>query len=422
MIYLTNARSAQGRPLEILIEDGRIAMIGEKLDGSGAESSVDCRGWTLLPGLVDLHVHLRDPGYEYKEDIASGTRAAARGGYTSVCCMANTKPVNDSAAVTQYIVEKAAREGVVRVYPIGAITVGLQGKELAEMGDMQKSGIVAVSDDGKPVMSGGMMRTAMRYATAFDLPIAAHCEDTSLVGDGEMNEGAASSLLGVKGIPASAEETMTARDCILALETGARVHICHVSTRGAVEIIRLYKRLGANITCETAPHYIAGTDALCEGYGGDARVNPPLRGEEDQRAVIEGLLDGAIDCIATDHAPHHRDEKQVEFALAASGISGLETALALCYTQLVETGLMSLARLVELMSTKPAEIFRLPGGALARGQVADFMLFDPGMEWTIDKTQFVSKGKNTPFDGRTVRGRVKATFVGGKCVYAEDAL
>jgi dihydroorotase len=419
MIYLTNARSVDGKSVEMLIEDARIVAIGPVLDGKDAETVLDCKGYMLLPGLVDLHVHLRDPGFEYKEDIASGTRAAARGGYTSVCCMANTNPVNDSAAVTRYIVEKAAEQGVVRVYPYGAVTRGLNGKELAEMGDMQRAGIVAVSDDGKPVMNAAMMRTAMRYALAFDLPVASHAEDKDLTGDGAMHEGAMSTYLGIKGIPASAEESMTARDCILALETGARLHICHVSTRGAVNILRHFKKLGANITCETAPHYIAGTDALCEGYDAMARVSPPLRSEDDRNAVIEGLLDGTIDCIATDHAPHHRDDKEVEFALAATGISGLETALALCNTHLVKAGKMPIERLIGLMSANPARIFRLPGGALERGQVADFLLFDEDEEWTIDAKRFASKGKNTPFDGHSVQGRVKATFVGGQCVYSE---
>lgn len=418
MIVFKNGRSAAGEPLEIAVEEGRIAEVGERPAIQG-DSVVDCRGLTLLPGLIDLHVHLRDPGLEYKEDIASGTRAAARGGYTSVCCMANTRPVNDSAAVTRYIVDKAAAEGVVRVYPYGAVTKNLEGRELAEIADMQRAGAVAVSDDGKPVDNAAMMRTAMRYALAFDIPIADHCEDLRLVGDGAMHEGDVSTLLGVKGIPASAEETMTARDCALALETGARLHICHVSTRGSVAVVRHYKALGANVTCETAPHYIAGTDALCEGYGGDARVNPPLRGEDDRQAIIEGLLDGTIDCIATDHAPHHRDEKEVEFALALSGISGLETSIALCHTHLVAAGHMTLERLVELMSANPARIFRLPGGDLTRGQIADIALFDPDETWTIDSRAFASKGRNTPFDGQAVTGRIKATFVAGKCVFSE---
>ena len=418
MIHLKNARTAAGEPIEIMIDGGRIAQMGRELQG-GADTVLDCKGLTALPGLIDLHVHFRDPGFEYKEDIASGTRAAARGGYTAVCCMANTKPVNDNAAVTKYIVDRAKQVGVVRVYPYGAVTRGLEGKELAEMGDMQSAGIVALSDDGKPVEAAGMLRTAMRYALAFDLPIAAHCEDLSLVGDGSMNEGDTSTLLGIKGIPSSAEETMTGRDCALALETGARLHICHVSTRGSVAIVRHYKALGAKVTCETAPHYIAGTDALCEGYGGDARVNPPLRSEDDRQAVIEGLLDGTIDCIATDHAPHHRDEKEVEFALAASGISGLETAIALCNTHLVKTGIMSLECLVGLMSARPAGIFALPGGFIARGQVADITLFDPKEEWSIDSAKFASKGKNTPFNGQSVTGRIKATFVAGECVFSE---
>ncbi len=422
MTHFKNAKGADGQPVEMLTSEGRIVAIGKSVDATRLDATIDCRGLTLLPGLVDLHVHLRDPGLEYKEDIASGTRAAARGGYTSVCCMANTKPVNDSAAVTKYILDKAAREGVARVYPIGAITKGLEGKELAEMGDLRAAGAVAVSDDGKPVLSGGMMRTALRYARAFDLPVAAHCEDTDIVGGGAMHEGEMSTLLGIRGIPASAEESMTARDCILALETGARLHICHVSTRGSVEIVRQYKRLGAPVTCETAPHYIAGTDALCEGYDSNARVNPPLRSEDDRRAIIEGLIDGTIDCVATDHAPHHRDDKEVEFALAAGGISGLETSLALCHTHLAVSGKMTLAELTRKMSAAPARIFGLPGGELRLNAIADFLLFDPDETWTVDRTRFVSKGKNTPFHGQEVTGRVKATFVGGQCVFAEVEL
>ena len=404
---------------DLLIEDGRIVSVGRVADYAG--ETVDAEGMIVAPGFVDVHCHLRDPGYEYKEDIYTGTRAAAHGGFTSVCCMANTLPVNDNAAVTAAIVAKARREGVVNVYPIGAITKGLKGEELAEMGQMQEAGAVAVSDDGKPVMNGRKMYLALQYAKAFNLPVISHCEDVNIVAEGQMNEGTVCTRLGLKGIPSAAEETMIARECLLAEELKTHVHIAHVSTEGGVALIRHFKARGVNVTDETAPHYVYGTDELVDelDYDASTRVNPPLRTEKDRRACIEGLLDGTLDCIATDHAPHHQDEKRVEYALAASGISGFETAFALCYTAMVLPGLMSVDMLISKMTVEPARALGLKAGTLTPGAAADVVILDPNAVWAIDPGKFLSKGKNTPFAGKVVTGGVKRTYVAGKCVWQE---
>ena len=404
---------------DLLIEDGRIVSVGRVADYAG--ETVDAEGMIVAPGFVDVHCHLRDPGYEYKEDIYTGTRAAAHGGFTSVCCMANTLPVNDNAAVTAAIVAKARREGVVNVYPIGAITKGLKGEELAEMGQMQEAGAVAVSDDGKPVMNGRKMYLALQYAKAFNLPVISHCEDVNIVAEGQMNEGTVCTRLGLKGIPSAAEETMIARECLLAEELKTHVHIAHVSTEGGVALIRHFKARGVNVTAETAPHYVYGTDELVDelDYDASTRVNPPLRTEKDRRACIEGLLDGTLDCIATDHAPHHQDEKRVEYALAASGISGFETAFALCYTAMVLPGLMSVDMLISKMTVEPARALGLKAGTLTPGAAADVVILDPNAVWAIDTGKFLSKGKNTPFAGKVVTGSVKRTYVAGKCVWQE---
>lgn len=404
---------------DLLIKDGKIASIGnvENYDGE----IYDANGMIVAPGFVDLHCHLRDPGLEYKEDIYTGTRAAAHGGFTSICCMANTHPVNDNAAITRAIIEKVKREGVVNVYPIGAITKGLKGEELAEMGQMQKAGAVAMSDDGKPVMNGRKMYLALQYAKAFGITLISHSEDTDITAEGQMNEGTVCTRLGLKGIPRAAEETMIARECILAEELGAHVHIAHVSTEGSVDIVRHFKARGAHITAETAPHYVYGTDELVDelDYDGDARVNPPLRTDKDRLACIEGLKDGTLDCIATDHAPHHLDEKRVEFALAASGISGFETAFALCNTAMVLTGLMDINMLISKMTCEPARALGLNAGTLTPGAAADVVVIDPNMVWAIDPTKFLSKGKNTPFKGKVVTGAIKRTYVSGNCVWQE---
>ncbi len=407
---------------DLLIEDGKVVSVGE-VEGAAeyAGEVVDAQGCIVAPGFVDIHCHLRDPGLEYKEDIYTGTRAAAHGGFTSVCCMANTQPVNDNAAVTRAIIDKAQREGVVNVYPIGAITKGLKGEELAEMGQMQRAGAVAMSDDGHPVMNGRKMYLALQYAKAFDLTLISHSEDTDIVAEGLMNEGTVSTRLGLKGIPRAAEETMIARECILAEGLGARIHIAHVSTEGSVALIRHFKSRGVRVTAETAPHYVYGTDELVDelDYDSDTCVNPPLRTERDRQACIAGLVDGTLDCIATDHAPHHIDEKRVEYALAANGISGFETAFALCNTAMVLPGLMDIDMLISKLTVEPARALGLDKGTLSPGADADVVIIDPNAVWTIDPDKFLSKGKNTPFKGRVVTGAVRATYVAGKCAWQE---
>jgi dihydroorotase len=411
----TIIRSTGRQTADVKVKEGNITTIGENLD-PGDSQIIDATGLWLLPGLIDLHCHLRDPGYEYKEDIISGTRAASAGGFTGVLCMANTLPVNDNAAVTEYIVKRSLQEGSCRVYPVGAVSKRLEGSELAEMGCMRQVGAVAFSDDGRPVTDGRLMDLALRYADGFGSYIISHPEDLSLSQGGVMNRGVTSSLLGLPGIPRSAEEVMIARDIRLAEETGCRVHIAHLSTKGGVDLVRAGKARGVNVTCETTPHYLCLTDICCEGYDTAAKVSPPLREESDRLGLIEGLVDRTIDAIATDHAPHHIDDKQVEFSLAASGISGFETAFAACYTQLVKPGILPIERLVELMSVIPAAIAGISGGTVETGDPADFILTD-GEPWTVRAADFLSKGKNTPFKGRQLFGRVRKTFLGGRIVY-----
>ena len=399
---------------DLLIENGLIAKIGQGL--FGADEVVDAQGAYLLPGLVDLHCHLRDPGYEYKEDIVSGTRAAAAGGFTSVLCMANTDPVNDCAAITEYIKNKAEEAGYCKVYPIGAVSKGLEGKELAEMGDMKAAGAVLFSDDGSPVSNARLLELALRYSARFDSVVAVHPEELSLTEGGAMNRGVTATLLGLPGISRAAEEGPIARDLILAEENQARIHICHISTAGCVELIRHAKARGVRVTCETTPHYLCLDETACEGYDVNAKVAPPLRTVADQQALIQGLLDGTVDAIATDHAPHHIDDKNMEFSLAAKGISGFETAFSACYTRLVKSGILPLEKLVEKMCLTPAQIAKIPGGVIAEGQPADFFLAD-GNEWTVDAQQFLSRGKNTPLHGKRMSGRVLKTFQAGRLVY-----
>ena len=405
---------------DLLIADGVIVKIAERIEEADAEV-IDAAGLCVLPGLVDIHCHLRDPGFEYKEDIATGTRSAAAGGFTSICCMPNTSPVNDCAAVTRYILERAKTVGSgVNVYPIGAISKGLKGAELAEIGTMKAAGIVAISDDGRPVVNANLLKLALIYADHFDVPIVSHSEDLDLTDGGVMNEGYMSTLLGLRGTTRAAEEVMIARDILVAEAYGKRIHLCHVSTKGGVQLVREAKARGVRVTAETAPHYIGATDAWVQDYDTNTRVNPPLRTEEDRLAVIAGLVDGTLDCIATDHAPHHADEKNVEYPLAASGMVGFETAFAICYTELVEKGFMDMSRLVSLMTANPARILNLPAGTLAPGARADVTLADIGERWTVDAEKLHSKSKNTPFDGRTYTGRVKKTLCGGQTIYEED--
>ncbi len=406
---------------DLLIVDGKIADIGENLTAGDAEA-IDASGKVVAPGFIDMHCHLRDPGLEYKEDIISGTRAAARGGFTGVCCMPNTKPVNDCAAVTRYILEKAETKGSgVHVYPVGAISKGLEGKEMAEIGRMKEAGIIAISDDGKPVSNSNLLRLAMQYADHFGVFIMSHSEDKNLVGDGVMNEGFMSTKLGLPGITRAAEEVMIARDILVAEAEGKRIHICHISTKGGVQLVREAKARGVRVTAETTPHYIGATDEWCADYDGNTRVNPPLREESDRLACIAGLVDGTLDAIATDHAPHHEDEKKVEFHLAASGFSGFETAFCISNTELVRSGAMSLSDLVKLMSANPARLLGVPGGKLGVGDAADLVVLDPDRKVVVDAKKFVSKGKNTPFDGRTYYGAVCITMVGGRVIDREQA-
>ena len=406
---------------DILIEKDRIVEIGTNLSKK-VHRVIDATDMWVIPGLIDAHCHLREPGFEYKEDIVSGTRSAAAGGFTSIACMPNTEPAIDNAAMVQYIKLKSASEGKVRVYPIAAITQGRKGKHIAEMGEMKKAGAVALSDDGDPVSDANVMRLALEYAKQFGLLIISHCEDKSLVADGVMNEGYVSTILGLKGITRAAEEVMVARDVILSEITGAPIHIAHVSTAGAVDIIRHAKSRGIPVTCETAPHYFSATDEWVENYDTNAKVNPPLRTQRDVEAIKEGLRDGTIDIIATDHAPHHIDEKEVEFNLAANGISGFETAFSLSYTHLVDTGLLSLEELVAKLSTTPAQILGIPGGVLDIGLPADITIVDTKREYIVNRDKFYSKGKNTPFHGKKLKGKVIYTIVGGKVVYDKEVL
>ena len=404
------------RECDILLQGGKIAEIGKNIRAAGAEV-IDAAGLHVFPGLIDMHVHLREPGFEYKEDIASGSAAAVKGGFTQICCMPNTSPVCDNAAVAGYIAARGREAGLCKVHPIGSITKGEEGTQLSEMGKMKEAGIVAVSDDGRPVSDARMMRLGMEYASDFGLVCLSHCEDKSLVDGGVVNEGYNSTLAGLKGIPRAAEEVMLAREIILAETLGKRVHICHVSTKGGVQLLREAKARGVAVTAETCPHYFTLTDDIILSFDANTKVNPPVREAADVEAIKEGLRDGTLDCIVTDHAPHHRDEKEVEYNLAAFGISGIETSFALSYTALVLGGVLSLPQLAERMSAAPARILGLEGGELREGAVADVMLADLGAKWVIDGKQFVSKGKNTPFTGTEVYGAVRYTVVDGEIKY-----
>lgn len=401
---------------DLLIENGKIAEIGNDLRADSAEK-IDAKGKTVFPGLIDMHVHLREPGFEYKEDIASGSAAAVAGGFTQICCMPNTDPVCDNAAVVGYIVSRAKEVGLCKVRPIGAITKGEKGETLAEMGKMKEAGAVAVSDDGRPVMNARIMRLAMEYASDFGLICLSHCEDKDLVDGGVVNEGYNSTLAGLKGIPRAAEEIMIAREIILAETLGKRAHICHVSTKGGVQLLREAKARGVQITAETCPHYFTLTDDVVTTFDANTKVNPPIREAEDVAAIKSGLKDGTLDCIVTDHAPHHVDEKNVEYNLAAFGISGIETSFSLSYTALVKGGVLSLSELSDRMSAAPARILGLPGGKIEQGAVADLMIADLDEKYTIDSGKFISKGKNTPFNGTEVYGKVCCTIVDGDVKY-----
>jgi len=401
---------------DLALEDGRIAGMGAGLELAGAEV-LDASGLVVAPGFIDMHVHLREPGIEHAETIETGARAAAAGGFTSICCMPNTLPVNDSATVTSYIVDRARKSALTNVFPIGAITKGSEGAELAAIGSMKNAGIVAISDDGKPVMNARVMRRAMEFARSLDLPVIDHCEDLNLSAGGDMHEGLVSTRLGLRGIPASSEDVMVARDILLAKSTGARFHVAHISSRNSVAMVAHARKLGLAVTCEATPHHFAITDADVASYDSNYKMKPPLRSECDIEAVIDGIVSGAIDAIATDHAPHPGSEKMQEFEKCPFGILGLETALGLSLERLVHTGRIPLSALVALFTTGPARVLRLDRGTLAIGAPADVTIFSTDVEWTYDVNQSFSKSRNSPFDGRSFRGGPMATIVAGNIVW-----
>jgi dihydroorotase len=410
------SRGADG-VADVYLEDGKVASVGRDIGSPDGAIILDAGGKVVTPGLIDLHVHLREPGQEDIETVASGAMAAAVGGFSAVCAMPNTDPVTDNQAAVGFIVSQAQRAGKARVYPIGAISLGQGGQQLAEFGELVGAGAVAVSDDGKPVVSSHLMRTALEYARTFGIPVADHCEEPTLSAGGAMHEGIVSTRLGLKGIPAAAEEIMVARDILLAELTGGHVHLCHMSTRGSVELIRRAKEKGLRVTAEACPHHFTLTHEQCEGYNTNAKMNPPLREAADREAIRQGLRDGTIDVICTDHAPHHYDAKEREFDDAPNGIIGLETSLGLSITELVETGLLTLCDLVNRMSTMPARVFNLAGGTLAAGSAADVTIIDPKAAWVVNPSEFFSKSRNTPFAGRRLTGRAEVTIVRGQIVY-----
>ena len=396
--------------LDILIEDGAIARVDRKIKAN--VETLDGSGLVATPGFIDLHTHLREPGQEHKETIATGTRAAVAGGYTAVCAMANTVPPNDERAVTEMVVAEAARNGACRVYPIGAVSKGLKGEEMAELAELRAAGCVAVSDDGKPVWNAQLMRRALEYCSMLGMPVVAHEEDANLNEGGVMHEGYYSTLLGMRGIPAASEETLVARDVILARLANAHVHIAHLSTAGAIDAVRRARADGVKVTCEVTPHHLALTDEEVQSFSTNLKMNPPLRSREHRQAILEGIADGTVDAIATDHAPHHFDEKNVEFDLAPFGVIGLETAFGICHDRLVRTKIIGLSRLIELFTSGPARVFNLPGGTLRAGALGDVTLIDPDARWEVT-SPFASKAANSPFVGEKLQGRPVVTVVGG---------
>jgi dihydroorotase len=414
---------ANGRDgaFDVLIDGDRIARIGRDLPVDAGASVVEIpRGLILCPGLIDMHVHLREPGQEHKETIATGTAAAVAGGFAAVACMPNTDPVNDNAGVTEYIRNKAEEVGLARVYPIGAVSRGQKGEQLADIAELRAAGCVAVSDDGRPVATALLMRRALEYTRMFDMPVIEHCEEQSLKGDGVAHEGISAAALGLRGIPGEAESIMALRDISLAELTGGRVHIAHMSARQTLDAVRYGKSRGAHVTCEVTPHHFVLTDERLGTpvpYDTNAKMNPPLREAADLQAMLMGLADGSVDAIASDHAPHHYDEKHVEFDVAPFGITGLETSVSLCFDRLVHTGLLPIGRLVELLAVSPARILRIPGGALSEGALADITLLAPDLAVVVSAASMRSRSRNTPFDGWHLRGGVAATLVGGRPVF-----
>jgi dihydroorotase len=402
--------------LDVLVENGTVKEISKELAAPAGTEVIDAAGMYVVPGLIDMHVHLRDPGLEYKEDIISGTKAAVAGGFTSICCMPNTKPVIDNKTVASYIINKAKTEGSCNVFPVGSITYGLAGDRMSEMGELKESGCVAVSDDGKPVRNSELMMRALQYAAGIGIMVISHAEELELVGEGAMNEGYTSTELGLKGIPRVAEDIATARETMLAEYTGSPIHIAHVSTEGAIRIIREAKARGVKVTCETAPHYFSLTDDAVRGYNTNAKMNPPLREAADVTAIRAGLSDGTIDVIATDHAPHHLDEKDVEFNVALNGIIGLETSLPLSLG-LVREGVLTLNQLIDKMSCIPSNILNLQRGTLKVGSTADISVIDPNRQWIVEADMLSSKSKNSPWLGQEMQGGAAVTVVAGKIVY-----
>ena len=402
---------------DLLLRDGRVESCGAMIAAPDDAEVIDCTGFVVAPGLIDVHVHLREPGREDVETVATGAHSAAAGGFAAVCAMPNTRPVTDNQATVGFVKRQGEAAGFARVYPYGAISVSQQGETLAEIGEMVGAGAVAFSDDGRPVESAHLMRTALEYARAFNVPVAEHCEDMSLARGGSMNEGLVSARLGLKGIPAEAEEIYVIRDILLARRTGGHIHLCHLSTKGSVELVRWGKERGVNVTAEVCSHHVSLTESAVEGFNTNAKMNPPLRTAADIEALQAGLADGTIDLLVTDHAPHHYDEKEREFADAPNGIVGLETALGVNCTYLLHRGVMSVSAMIDAMSCKPAKVFHLPGGTLAKGALADVTVFDPDRRWVVDASRFKSKGRNTPYGGHALIGRAQVTVVGGRVVY-----
>lgn len=401
---------------DILIENGKIIKIAKNLPTDG-QQVIDATHLYVFPGLIDMHVHLREPGYEHKEDIESGCKASVKGGFTQICCMPNTDPVCDNKVVVSYIKNRAKEVGLCKVHPIGAITKGEKGESLAEVGEMKKAGAVAISDDGVSVKKARLMRLAMEYASGFEMKCLCHCEDKDLVDGGVVNEGLSSTIAGLKGIPRAAEDIIIARELALAESLNVPVHICHVSTYSGVRLIRDAKKAGVKVTAETCPHYFAVTDDIIRTFDTNTKVNPPIREEIDKQAVLQGLKDGTLDCIVTDHAPHHVNDKNVEYNLASFGISGIETSFGFAITYLYKTGVLTLNELANKMSLAPAQILNLEGGKIEEGAVADIMIANLDEEWTVDPASFVSKGKNSPFKGYKLNGVVKYTLVDGEIKY-----
>ena len=401
---------------DILLENGKIVKIADYIPADGSQE-IDASGKHIFPGLIDMHVHLREPGFERKEDIESGSKAAVKGGFTQVCCMPNTNPVTDNKVVVTYIKARAKEVNLCKVHPIGAITKGLKGEEMASIAGMKKAGAVAISDDGVAVKNARLMRLAMEYAKGFNITCLCHCEDKDLVDGGSVHEGLSATIAGIRGIPRAAEDVIIAREIALAESLDAPVHICHVSTYSGVRMIRDAKRAGVKVTAETCPHYFAATDEIIRTYDTNTKVNPPIREEIDKQAILEGLKDGTLDCIVTDHAPHHEDDKNVEYAYAAFGISGIETSFGFAITYLYKAGILSLCELADKMSGAPARILGLEGGEIKEGGVADLTIADLDEKWIVEPEKFVSKGKNNPFGGRELSGVVKYTIVDGEIKY-----